>query len=426
MPIQYYINKDFLLRKINNKKNNNMKKAIIVLDTLIFECLNNDDLFKHLNDDYFLCLWTSSFRKKEIDKIPYDGYINGLRNGCKSYKYLRMYLRKYHTNVLCLPTIIVDFEKNYKNSSYGYDMCVDIKTIITQQVFNNRDVYVINTKKLFNDIQSFVAQYSVNTLTTVSEESILSKSIVLSSGDIFEQVNKNKQRIINKKCILVVGSSFFSIYHNVDCNVFTEFLNNCYLIVWINNKNVNKQQINYFRTTMKNDNININGMLFGLDRGAKSISFVRKHLYPTTLPFILVDNLTNIYNIENIYESFCDFDYYINLDEFLVNSTFYNMERIIDNIKRFISSLFNKPQDTLKIVEFPDDSSDSEDETVFNLPIHYNASQIEDVDKYPNVYYNGEQNNTLPYCKIEEAPSRRKSILDVAIPNKRRKKNKKF
>ena len=404
-----------------------MKKAVIVLDMLIFECLNNDDLFKHLNEDYFLCLWTSSFRKKEIEKIPYDGYIYGLRNGCKPYKYLRMYLRKHHTSVLCLPSIIVDFEKNYINSRYGYDMCIDIKNIITQQLFNNRNINVIDTKKLFTDISSFVRQYSEKTLTTISEETISSKSVVLSSGDIFEQVNKNKQRIINKKCVLIVGSSFFSIYHNVDCSIFTEFLNNCYLIVWINNKNVNKQQINTFVTTMKNDNININGMLFGLDRGTKSISFVRKHLHPTTLPFILVDNLENIYNAENLYESFCDFDYYINLDEFLVNSTFYNMERILENIKRFINSLFQKQPDKIKILEYTGDSSDTDEDVLYNRPVHYNAEQIKDIQTSTEDIFQTPNNNTTRYCKVEEViPTRNTTILDNIIPNKRRKKNKKF
>lgn len=356
------------------------KKAVIVLDMLIFESLNNADLFKHLNEDYFLCLWTSNFYKRTIEKIPYDGFINGLRNGCKPYKYLRMYLRTYHKEVLGLPAIIVDFEKNFVNSLYGYDMCVDIKSVVTQQLFNTRNIDVINTKKLFCDIADYVNQYAINMPTIISEESILSKSIVLSSGDIFEQVQKNKQKIINKKCVLVVGSSFFSVYHNSDCSKFTEFLRSCFIVVWSDNKNVNKLEINSFRTTMKNDdNINIGGMLFGLDRGTKSISFVRKHLHPTTLPFILVDNLANIYNADNTYDSFCDFDYYVNMEEFLVNSTFYNMERIIENIRRFIASLFQKPQDKVRIVEYNgDNSSGSDEETIYNMPIHYNSAQIDD------------------------------------------------
>lgn len=331
-----------------------MKKVILVCDILIFESLNNDDLMKYLNNDYFLVLWTSNFYNSiEIDKIPYDGYINGLRNNCKPFRYLRMYLRRYNPEVLGLPVVIVDFEKNFNNSRNGYDLCIDINSIVVQQIYNNLDIDVIDTRKMFNQINGFVQEYRNHSLNIINEEMVLSNSVVLTLNDVFEK--SEKQKIINKQCVLVVGSSFFSIYHNIHCKKFQEFLKKCHLVVWTNNKNVDKNQVRDFITTLKNNNINVNFMLFGLDRNVKSISFVRKHLTPTRLPFILIDDIENIYNIQQ-YEmtTFCDFDYYINMNEYFVaESSFYDMENIILNIEKFIKSTLYKPssQEKIKIQE---------------------------------------------------------------------------
>lgn len=343
-----------------------MKKAIVVLDVLIFECLNNDNLFKYLDESYFLLLWTSYYHTVDLSAIPFDGYIKGLRNGCKPYRYLRMHLRQWHPDVLGLPVVIVDFEKNFHHSRFGYDMCVDINSVVSQQEYNNRDISVIDTKKLFTDIDVFVQQYMASMRNTITEETILANNVVLTSVDLFEQVDrknsttgavvrpKGKQRIVNKQCVLVVGSEFFSIYHNVDCKSFEEFLSACHLVVWMNNKNVNKLQIQNFMATMKANNINVNYMLFGLDRNVKTITLVRRHLQPTRLPFVLVDNVVNIYDCDETpqYNAMCDFDYYINLRDFISRQfTFYDMRSIIEKIRKFIRVSAPKPVDKLKIIE---------------------------------------------------------------------------
>lgn len=334
--------------------------AVIVLDTLLFESLNNDNLFKYL-ENYFLVLWTSGYN---IDhQIVYDGFINGLRNGFKPYKYLRMYLRQWHPDVLHLPVVIVDFNRCYFNSRYGYDMCIDINDIIVDQTYNNRQIAVIDTKGLFKQIDQFVRQYQDSSANIISEETIYSDSVVFTSNDVFNK--NNRPRIVNKIGVLVVSPSIFENLQNVNCPQFRVYLNEYFLVVWMDNKNFNKKQISEFLQTMKcTYKININYMLFGLDRNVKTISLVRRHLSPTKLPFILIDSLVNIYNRENIqnklYNAVCDFDYYINLAEYFVaHSRFYDMQSIFANIRQFVNRQTIKRRDKIKIVE----ECDSEDDT---------------------------------------------------------------
>lgn len=408
------------------------KKVIIVVDVLLFESLNNDNLFKHLNEDYFLLLWTSKFTTNELHNIPYDSHIYGLRNGFKPFRYLRMHLRRYHPDVLPLPVVIVDFEKNFTNSRYGYDMCIDVRNVVTRQLYNGIDINVIDTKKIFHDINEFLLNYNANNIIdALTEESIVSKSVVLTSTDIFAQVdytddqqqhqqqqnekkiytqrvpdhksttvptNKKYQsinsrgRIVKKQLVLTVGWSFFNIYQNVDCRRLTELLRACYIVVWIDNKNVNKQQVQHFMSTMKLNNIKISYMLFGLDRNVKSISFIRKHLPLTQLPFVLIDNLLNIYDCnDDQYTAVCDFDYYINLHEHFVDKQrFYNMDCIIEKLRNFISSIScvnaSRSQDKLKIIEYnrnnkyndenDDDNDDDDDNNIYK-----------DVNNYDDIVY---------------------------------------
>lgn len=316
-----------------------MSRSIVVLDLLAFESLNNANLSKYLSsDDYFVVLWTSRYSHANVlQSIPYDGFINGLRNGHKPYRYLRMYLRKYHPSVLYLPVIIVDFEKYYHSSRFGYDLCIDINSLVVQQLYNSRPINVINTKMLFEQIDHFVDDYVALVRHTVNEETILSNSIVLTSNDMFQQ--RKPPRIVNKTCVLVVAPSIFEMHHNVHCAKFCEFLSQCYLVVWMDNKNVDRAQINNFTKTMRNTyNITVNYMLFGLDRNVKSISLLRRHLAPTRLPFILIDHVINIYDRDDDqYTAVCDFDYYINLREYLVQSVnFYDLQLVMDHIRRFL------------------------------------------------------------------------------------------
>lgn len=308
-----------------------MAKAVIVLDTLIFESLNNENLCKYLNDYYFIVLWTSKYCN--IEKIPYNAYINGLRNGHKPYRYLRMFLRKYHTSVLCLPCIIVDLEKNYCASQFGYDMCINIKTMVEQQNLNNRPINVINTKQLFLNIYNFVQEYNIAPINGISPQ-------------------RCKQSIVNKMCVLVVGSSFFSLYHNVPCREFVEFLNTCHIVVWIGSKNINEAEVINFRTTLKNNDINVNCMFFGLDHNIMSISYVRRSLAPTNLPFILIDNLCHIYDsVDTQYKTVCDFDYYFNLRAYMIDKKFYDMQRIIETIRKFLLSIRPKQHEPVITIE---------------------------------------------------------------------------
>lgn len=316
--------------------------ACIVLDNLIFESLANDSILKYLNShNYFIILWKSKFINNEdiFKRIPINGYINGLRNGCKPYRYLRMHLRKYYSDILTLPVVIIDFEKNYINSQYGYDLCINIKNYIIQEEYNNNYLDIINVKQIFYEIQQFIYDYnnsSNNDSNFITEEMLYSNNnIIIKLNDIIKLNNnkKIKNNIIHKKCILIVSSGFFTIYHNVNSKKFQEFLNSCYLIVWINNKNIDERQVKNFLLNIKNNNININFMLFGLDRNIKTISYIRKSIKPTKLPFILVDNLINIYN--NNINSFCDFDLYINLKEYLRNSLFYDLNSVIGKIENF-------------------------------------------------------------------------------------------
>lgn len=330
-------------------------KAVIVLDTLIFESLGTCDLAKVLTDDYFIVLWTTQFNDSIVSQIPYDGYINGLRNGGKPFRYLRMYLRKYHPDVLPLPVVIVDFERFYTMSRFGYDLAIDINTTVVQQTYNNRPVNTIDTKTLFTStISMFIQQYSGPNQHVISEETIMSTNIVFSSNDLYERVNK--PRIINRKCILVVAPSFFELRHNLNCTLFKEFLKNCFLVVWMDTKNITKQQLQNFTTSLRDTfNITINYMLFGLDRGCKSMTLIRRYLAPTRLPFILVDHLDKLYGGNNV---LCDFDYYLNLDEYRQTTmSFYDMKAIIEMLRRYIESLDRNLQPlkrTLKIEEVDD------------------------------------------------------------------------
>lgn len=357
------------------------KNAVLVLDVLLFECLSNASLVKLLQTNFFILLWTTKpTTVNYLQSISYNGYINGLRNGCKPYRYLRMYLRHNHPDVLCLPTVIIDFEKNYYNSRFGYDMCINICEWIRKQTYNNRDINIMDVEGIFTQIELFLQQYRRSKTTNViSEEDILSKSIVLTSQDILQQKKncfESKHHISNKQFILTVGSLFFTLHHNVATDVLKKYLNKCYLVVWMNNKNTNKQQVQNFITTLKLNGINVNFMLFGLDRNVKSISYVRKNLYPTKLPFILVDTLNNIYDNTEQYSAFCDFDLYINLNEYLFTSSvigensvnvssFYNMSLIFSHISEFLRRLVPRKEiydRKVKISECTDDDDDDDDD----------------------------------------------------------------
>ncbi|WBR61456.1 hypothetical protein [Drosophila suzukii associated hytrosavirus 1] len=347
------------------------------MDVLIFESLNNDNLYKYLDESFFLVLWTSCLKRStELAAIPFDGLIEGLRNGSKPYRYLRMHLRQYHPEVLGLPVVIVDFEKNFISSRFGYDLCVDVNDVVSKQTYNNRDISVIDTKKLFGEINMFVQQYVVSVRNVISEETILANNVVLTSVDMFDQVGRSKQRIMNKDCVLVVGSSFFTIYHNVQCIQFQQFLSTCHLVVWMNNKSASKMQIQNFVATMKTNNIKINYMLFGLDRNVKSITMVRRHLAPTKLPFVLIDDLTNIYDRdESQFNAMCDFDYYINLQDYLVQSRFYDMEKIIRKLRKFMHLSTPKPIDKIKIVEYAENEEQEDmDNDDDHEPQNFDAS----------------------------------------------------
>lgn len=351
-----------------------MRKGVLVLDTLIFESLCNDTLVKYLtNDKYFILLWTDcDVHDRDIINIPYHGHINGLRNGCKPYRYLRMFMRRYFPNILGLPVIILDFERNFNNSRFGYDKCIDINDVVTRQEFNNRDIYVIDVVKLFEEIDLFIKDYSTKLNSVVSEETVVSENKVLSMNDMLGNCRRGashknvKQQITNKRCVLVVGSNFFSIYHNVPHPELCTFLNSCHLVVWMNNKNVNEIDIQKFRSDMRTkNNINVNFMLFGLDRNVKSISYVRRFLLPTKLPFIIIDNLKNIYDTDDVlYTSLCDFDYYINLQEYIINRAFFDFKKIIFNITKFINitSIITRTdmkRKKVQIVEYHSDDSSS-------------------------------------------------------------------
>lgn len=348
-----------------------MAKVILVFDTIIFESLNNDSLTRNLNNkDYFVMLWTSFFNTN-ISNIPFDGYINGLRNGYKPYRYLRMYLRKYNFNILGLPVIIIDFEKNFHFSRFGYDYCINIANLIQIQNFNNQNINVIDTKKLFSTIKEFTTNFYENKLNIISEEIMTQNNAVFTlnelllfyknSENITKKIKKYSKPTVstNKKCVLVVSSSFFSIYHNVDCKKFQEFLQYCFVVVWMNNKNVNDVQVMNFIQKMKVQKITINFMLFGLNNSIKSISFIKKQLKPTKLPFIIIDDLRNIYNKEeDIHMTIsCDFDYYIILSEYLVKYSYYDMDTILNKIYIYLESIFKK-KNKKKLISY--DKLDSE------------------------------------------------------------------
>lgn len=376
------------MRKSNNNKNN--KKAILILDVLLFESITNESLVKLFKrEEYFILLWTVNI-VDYLHSIPYDGHICGLRNGFKPYRYLRMHLRQHHPDVLCLPTVIVDFEKNFNNSRFGYDKCINICEWVIKRSYNNRDVNIIDTMGMFTQIEMFVQQYDKTTTATtslISQDDIISKSIVLSSQDLLRQQQQHnpkkrplpiegKQRIVNKQFILIIGSSFFTHNYNVSCEQFKQFLLSSYLVVWMNNKNTNTTQIRNFQATLELNGINVNYMLFGLDRNVKSISYVRKSLAPTKLPFILVDTLSNIYDNSNnnnrsdddIQLAVCDFDLYININEYFCLSDktyFLNMSAIFSRILNFVQNLMNRRQqgrsiEKLKIVECFDEDEDDE------------------------------------------------------------------
>lgn len=411
------------------------KKVVIVLDVLLFESLNNDSLVKLLTKEYFLLLWTSTLETDYLHKIPYDGHINGLRNGCKPFRYLRLFLRRHHPDVLCLPTVIVDFEKNYTNSRYGYDMCVNVCDMVVTQNYNNRPVNVIDVRRIFTQVDMFVQQYaSVNNVSSVvSEGDLLSDNFVLTSRDLFTsptnrvQTNKRrgKQQIADKKFILTVGSSFFTLHHNAVCKKFIEFLGACHLVVWMNNKNVSQVQVQHFMTALRANNVTVDYMLFGLDRHVKSISYIRRNLAPTQLPFILVDTLSNIYDTDDVQASaFCDFDFYININEYLINGAFYDMNSIIDRVSNFIQNTWLRFQqrsipssDKMQIVEFPeqdDDDDDDDDEYVKDLAVRRNETCVNEVD---DEWRNRINHNKQPLPR---------TLYDGGPLSKRRRRNNKF
>lgn len=368
------------ISKMSSSSFSSRYKAVIVLDTLPFESLNNDNLYKYL-DNFFVILWTSAHivghhhRHHNNKPIPFDGYINGLRNGYKPYKYLRMYLREYMPlPVLGLPVVIFDFEKYYINSRYGYDMCIDLTSVINEQTYNNRQIAVIDTRTLFKRIDTFLQQYADSSAAVIiNETTLLSKSAIFTSNDVF---NRNKRPYIGKRtAILVVSPIIFENWQNVDCHKFQQYVSEYFLVVWMDNKNSTKEQIYEYIHRMKSTyKIRIDYMLFGHDHNIKHISLVRRHLAPTHLSFVLIDNLANIYDPDhtanNIYDIVCDFDYYINLAEYAVNSKFYDMESIFKNIKNFIqqqsisriTSDRSKDEDKIKIVEILPSSDDNDDD----------------------------------------------------------------
>lgn len=382
------------------------KKVVIILDILLFKCLNNASLVELLKKEYFLLLWTSALEPtmtEYLHTIPYNAHISGLRNGCKPFKYVRLYLRRKHPDALCLPIIIVDFEKNYFNSRFGYDFCINVCDMVLKQNYNNRDINVIDVQKIFEQIELFVQQFSkTNISNIISRDDLLSDSIVLSSTDILQQqqpqqqlrkcVFNGKQQIRNKKCILTVGSSFFTLHHNVANKNFREFLKTCFLVVWMNNKNVNRMQIQNFIQTLKLNGIYIDYMLFGLDRNVKSISYIRKSIAPTDLPFILIDSLVNIYDYNKIdlqHLALCDFDFYINIDEYLVNGAFYNMNLVIEKINNYLNKLLSlvrtRPKlDRIKIVECTDDNDVDEDESDYPVSLEKNSAITMVDDEWQN------------------------------------------
>lgn len=348
------------------------RKAVLVLDVLPFECLTNTNLLAHLtaSKEYFVVLWTAAFRHNHLHELPYDGHIWGLRNGVKPFRYLRMYLRRYHPSALKLPVVIVDFERYFRLSKYGYDLCIDITAMMVRQEYHNRQVHVLDTRRIFGDIAAFVVRYNstANTLHHISAETLNSRQVVLSGRDIFaaggEPAAKHmpvKQSIApRKKFILVVGTAFFSVYHNVPCAKFVEFLQDAHLVVWLDNKLINRAQVAAFVNTLRDNRITVNCMLFGLDRNVKSIAHVRQYLAGTRLPFVLVDYLNNIYNGDDRLAALCDFDYYVNMQEYLSpDCTFYDMATIIAHIQTYVAGTVVvpvAPKHKLEITEVHDDA----------------------------------------------------------------------
>lgn len=325
-------------------------KAILVVDTLLFESLTNADVYKYLNNgDFYVVLWTTKIidTTTTTTAIPHQSHINGLRNGFKPYRYLRMHLKKFKQQMLTLPIIIVDFEKCYLPSSFSYDLCVDFTTIVTNQLYNNRSIQIVDIKNLFTQMYNFLDAYNKESEITniVSEEVILYNNTVLTLHDIlnspYSEVKTKKAskipiKIVNKTCVLVVDFTFFSIYHNYECKQFQNFLNSCFLVVWINNTNVNTIQVQNFVKTLKcTYNITIDFILFGLDRGTKSVSLLRKKIPKTTLPLVIIDNSDDVYKKE-LENKFCDYDYYILLSEYFIQRTFYDMEKIVLKIRKFV------------------------------------------------------------------------------------------
>lgn len=364
----------------------NKATAVIVLDTLIFESLNNCDLGRILNKDkYFFVLWTTRYSDPIVSQITHDGYINGLRNGCKPYRYLRMYLRKYHPNVLTLPVIIVDFERFFMESRFGYDLCIDINTIVIQQLYNNRTIAAIDTKTLFTRIQTFVQMYNAPNRHIISEETILAPNIVFDSNDLYDRNTAQPPRIGLRSCILVVSPTFFEQRHNLDYAQLRKFLNSCYLVVWMDNKGVTRQQVQNFTGTLKHTyNITVNYMLFGLVHGVKSMALVRRYLAPTRLPFIIIDQVQRLYGEEQ--RTLCDFDFYINMDEYWRQQpprsstpSFYDMQATVEMVQRFVASserLLERQRrsNTVRIVECENGSGGIVEEYDSDTPIDQQAS----------------------------------------------------
>lgn len=359
------------------------KVAVLVMDSLIFESLNNDNLYKYLpfeNSRYFFVLWTSTLINNQIENIPCDTYIHGLRNGGKPYRYLRMHLRRFHPSVLCLPVVIVDFERNFLNSRFGYDMCINIDSIVYEQFYNKRQISVFDTKRLFLQITEFVQKYTLQIPNVVTEETINSNSIVLTSNELLQHVTPcnyttiTKKRAntstVDKQCVLVVSPFFFSIYQNVQCAQLREFLNTCHIVVWSESKSLTRTEIKNFIDTMRSTyGFDIKSMLFGLDSNVKSIKTARRLLKPTVLPFVIIDNLTSIYGDER---SLCDFDYYINLQEFYVRYSYYDMASVVEKIKLFLKSLITFEK--LKITECCPQSDDISENCTSAVTMSSNSS----------------------------------------------------
>jgi hypothetical protein len=370
---------------------NKPPKLIVVVDTIIFESLTNESTNCILEcRDYFLILWTSRFHNQiHRSEIPFDAYINGLRNGMKPFRYLRMFLRDFHRPLLRLPVVIIDYERFFSLSSRGYDMCLSIDDYIIKQLYNEVALNTINVRKLNVDLRRFLQTwYSNNRNNTATTAPFTHTPVVgeyavenipntilslddyglnnLQSRQRFPRATTNTNTIITpftrtrrsmamgntgaatvattttskKKCVLVVSENFFSLYHN--CESIVRFLDTCFLVVWSSNKTtVNKTNILNFRDVLRRSGVNISSILFGLDGNVKSMAALRRRVTDTELPFILVDMQIYDPGDEN-YTYISDFDFYININEYIVQmnrSTFVDIKRIISDINCYLASL---------------------------------------------------------------------------------------